>query len=51
MPHLESIKRANSLDDKTAQQWLDQINDEEQPDADVDALINKNAGENDADAG
>mgnify|MGYP004469596321 CR=1 FL=1 len=51
MPHLESIKRANSLDDKTAQQWLDQINDEEQPDADVDDLISKNAGEDDADAG
>lgn len=50
MPHLESIKRANSLDDQTAQQWLDQINAEEQPDADVDDVIGKNAGEDNADA-
>lgn len=48
MPHLESIKRANGLDDQTAEQWLEQINEAEIGEADVDEIMNESIGEDNA---
>lgn len=47
MPHLESIKRANGLDDQTAASWQQEIEDEEPKDGDMDSILKQSAGEDD----
>lgn len=49
MPHLESIKRANGLDDQTAEQWLEQISAEEPSQGDMSDALTETAGEDDGD--
>jgi A118 family predicted phage portal protein len=47
MPQREAIKRANGLDDQTADQWLQEIKADDAGEADVDDIMNESAGEGD----
>ena len=44
MPHIESIKRANGLDDQTAAEWAEQIEDEEPGEGDMNSILETNNG-------
>ncbi|WP_262315381.1 phage portal protein [Lacticaseibacillus parakribbianus] len=45
MPQREAIKRANGLDDQTADQWLAEIKQEDAGPDDVDDILTQTAGE------